>query len=99
MIEQAKRFLDAEGYLVLYKPEFKEMVTPKELASRIGLSSAGIHERLSHRNCPGFDAETGESGRIIRVRLTPVLMAFLTQKRSQGAALKKGEDILNGQSI
>lgn len=79
--------LQAQGFIVTRAEGFRGMITPGQVAKEAGLSPSGLWRRLHHVDCPAFEREEGNGGRILRLRPTPALMAWLTQPKQQGGKL------------
>jgi len=80
----AIEYLRKRGFMV-YLKESVEMATPAQLGRRFGLSSATIHYRLAHAQCPHTGREYGMSGRLTKLVVTSELLEWL------GRPLAKGE--------
>lgn len=69
-------WLKARGYIVRKDDDTWE--TPGELATRLGITSKHICRRRLSPACPAHDTIKGEHGRVLYIRSTAKLDAFLT---------------------
>lgn len=87
MIEVAIQLLEAEGYMVKKAPGYTDWVTPAQYHQRFpNLSSGGFNRRINHKHAPYFEREMseGEGKRMVRLRPTPALDAFMSQPVNDG---------------
>jgi hypothetical protein len=64
-------------------------MTPSELFARYlgGSTKSRMYRRLAGSSAPCVDGRWGESGRLLAVRATPKLIAYLQQPSQQGRRL------------
>jgi hypothetical protein len=93
-INAAISLLRARGYSVTL-PKADEWQAPNDLwlssvANNITLAS--FRDRLNHPHCPerhsALHRKIGKSGRLLMIRPTPALLAFLRQPSQPGKRLK-----------
>lgn len=96
MIQVAINLLESEGYMVAKAPKYNDWITPRQYHERFPhLSNGGFNKRINHPHAPFFEKEkSGETKRMVRLRPTPALDAFMSQPVSEGAALKSASLIL-----
>ena len=86
LIQWATNYLTEQGYAVeklLYPVEKRE--TPRQLASRLGISASLLSTRLHRPDCPKFQHYPGPSGRSIRwLVASPALESFCQRKTNGG---------------
>jgi hypothetical protein len=96
MISTDKRLTNAialvqsRGLIVSPPPaERFPWMTPSELFARYlgGTTKSRMYRRLAGSSAPCVDGRWGESGRLIAVRATPKLIAYLQQPSQQGRRL------------
>lgn len=91
-INWAIDLLRKEGFTVRLPEEDASWITLSELSAKTGLSGPALSQRLKHRLCPAFNVRHstpgGATGRIIKVEVSELLMAFVSQWRGNGFALK-----------
>jgi hypothetical protein len=72
-------FLTKRGYQILSSTEWE---TPKELCTRLGIRSSHLSQALRHPASPGpQDVTYGPTNRVLYLRSTPALDAFLTKHK------------------
>jgi hypothetical protein len=78
--------LRAEGYFVTL-PALEREQTIADLRKTTGMTSAALHKRMQHRDCPPWKATLcGPTGRVMRVRVSAEAMRFLSRPPSPGKA-------------
>jgi len=88
-INAAITLLRSNGFTVRMPEGVVRWMTPKELRGEVG--SSGIWRRLHSRECPPFEARRGSTGRLVELRVTPELRAFLAQPKRPGKRLAFAE--------
>jgi hypothetical protein len=70
-------------------PRVYPWMTPSELFARYlgGSTKSRMYRRLAGPSAPCVDGKWGESGRLLAVRATPKLIAYLQQPSQQGRRL------------
>lgn len=78
------------GGVITFPPEASTLMTPREFRLRYTkLSAGGLTGRLQHADCPRFHAErAGKHSRIVKLRPTPELIAWVTSAHSPGVRLQ-----------
>lgn len=71
------------------QPERYPWMTPSELFARYlgGSTKSRMYRRLAGSSAPCVDGRWGETGRLLAVRATPKLIAYLQQPSQQGRRL------------
>ena len=87
-LKAAIAVIHARGWKVT-SPEPYPWMTPSELYSRYlgGTTKSRMYRRLAGSSAPCVDGRWGESGRLLAVRATPKLIAYLQQPSQQGRRL------------
>ena len=66
-------------------PQADSWIAPKDLWRKLSVGSlARFLDRLHHSRCPQVQRRVGESGRLLAVRPTPELLAFLCEPSQPG---------------
>lgn len=65
--------------------------TPLQLGAAAGLKPAATWRRLHHRECPRTARQIGHTGRMIALRTSPTLKAFLSRPLQRGRKLNAEE--------
>lgn len=78
-LQLAIALCESEGYSVIPKAKW---VTPVSIARELKMSGSWLHKLLHRMDCPDFDAERGQSKRIIKLRYTPELRRWLEEKKN-----------------
>lgn len=87
-INAAIDLLHRHGYSVTL-PQADEWIAVAKLRRHVGWTGgvAGFCERLRHPRCPHVQRRVGPTGRLIEVRPTPDLLAFLRAPMQPGRRL------------
>lgn len=57
---------------------------PIDLQIRAGINPAAMHRRLRHPDCPPYETERGETGRIVYIECSKEAEAWLSRRKAQG---------------
>jgi len=87
-LTNAIALVQSSGYIVT-TPERFPWMTPSELFARYlgGSTKSRMYRRLAGSSAPCVDGRWGETGRLLAVRATPKLIAYLQQPSQQGRRL------------
>jgi len=78
VIRLAIHILQTHGWVCLPPKDAPgHMLTPQDVAKRCDLRANTLHRRIYSASCPAFYAEYGSTGRILRIKFTPELEAYL----------------------
>ena len=88
-LTKAIAVVQSHGLIVTTSPERFPWMTPSELFARYlgGSTKSRMYRRLAGSSAPCVDGRWGESGRLLAVRATPKLIAYLQQPSQQGRRL------------
>lgn len=84
--EWAIAWLRDRQFTVRFVPDGRNWESPKELHARLtpGMVRTTFLQRLNHTGAPAFLAERGPSRRLLRLKSTPALEAWLTRPVTKG---------------
>ena len=87
-LEEAIKIVRARG-LKVTSPERLPWMTPSEFHSRFlgGSTKSRMYRRLTGSSCPCVDARWGASGRMLTLRPTRELIAYLAKPNQGGKRL------------
>jgi len=82
LVQFAIEYLETRDYVVSFREGFRFLMTPQELHAKLPghVKYATMHQRLHHKDCPAFEAELGETGRIVKLRANGALLQWLSRE-------------------
>ena len=88
-LNKAIALVQSRGLIVTTSPERFPWMTPSELFARFlhGSTKSRMHRRLGGSSAPPFDVTLGERGRLIALRPTRELIAYLSKPNQGGKRL------------
>lgn len=82
--------LERHGYTVTLGQAFRDFEPVKQFRESLPVKMNGstLFQRFASAKCPDFDCMRGPSGRIVKVRPNPALVAFCSQPVARNGRLR-----------
>lgn len=89
VVQLAVQLLQERGWVCIPPDQAQgELLSPAAAGRKVGLKPSALWRRLNSSKCPPYYGERGNTGRLLRLKLTPEVEAFLRRPLATNAGIE-----------